>query len=1496
MEVVDIKKPEINTEVVDVKSGINKAHTYPMLVDRRDLSASLALGKTLKEVNQFYSTGITAPIESELNSQISSNRNLITSEKFDQALINQKPANETLVELNDYLGKIDFIKGYLDPGLTSMITGADPLNRDYAINKLSKLAVATNIIQTKIEQTVPNLFSLGTAGDFLDVALSSLPIYSLSVAKANQKFSDRFQEIVYSDLPLEVLEVELKKALDEASDAGLFTEDNSFFLMDMVDGIGYGSGSNAIAMQKFMGWVDVGFGVVGAASKVKNVGKLAEIPSAIKRASGAGANLLGDFSSVLSLTKATPAKVSELFENTVILDDVSKSAIKLGNQTISTLTPIQKRPTFLASNLKQGARLWEETSRANLQLRKILNMSGKALDETAVETLRKTIREKNDAVALESGDKRFIDSDVIIDDFENLVEQAYIGKKDGNPYQGKRGFAAAQKEAERMGSGFEVRPYVNPDEWVIVAERNIPMDQRGFGAEVSKETGFKDFDLYQSSSTEEMRAGPLVKYLGTPMAQTTARNNTLLKQAEAAKSLYTQYIKKTLGSVEKQLKGKELDEVFRVEELVRDNPDITQALTSSEFKTKFFNEFGKRPTKNQVTAYLVQRDLADAEAYIYADRRFKELVGQKAVVVNGVLSKPIFKSEVKAGSKVWDDDVGTLVDPDTLDETATIYANLSPLDGTMKGGSLYYTKKNPDVRRVYHSDVLQYNAGGHRIYEDRAAQFFIKQERKITLSDDTTVSVSPLTVMGVRTEQEANKAILQVNSIIDAITSKVGKSFKQNSEVADAIKALPKNKQDEITEVISKNNEWLTRLDDIDSLLDWAKEGNINLAEKFERVTDGERIVKTGEEFGVDESETYGDAFRANAFKSASRKDNILVGYGGRNLPTVSPRQALERSLLQSTGKATERAYITGAINGFFKEAIDNSLLTNKKDLRGATLRNKILDAKIDTGSTAGKRLELERQKIIARMNSKTFIAKQWDDITLSMSNYLYDKGLVKTSAFIDKFDKDPITALRGYVFDKTMGMFNYDQYWVQAMSTMDVVAIAGVNGVKGSALYGPVRFALANGNEAVIKSIGGLIEKATGLTEKQFTDMVKFLKESGRAVVGDEISEFGSDASQASLLFSKLREKGRFFVKEGELVSRIAGHNTAFIEFYAKFGDDADPFLEVNKRWIISRQDTLTLGMTGASRTSIEQFPFAQFLSYTQRVNEALFSGTFGVGKKILTNAEKTRLAAMHTVMYGAAGWTGFNFAADRIEHTFGIPIDENSYNLIRRGILDTTLSASTGVETDVGARLGAGEGMFTLLVDMADKNVFDFFLGPSGELGQSSLGAIINLAKNISSGNITSAGDDALLFLREIKTVNTAYNLYFGLKYNEARSRANNSYLYDVTDQEAYLRALGIPLEKEQDMFRAVQQTKIDKYFVQSTAKSAQKFQNNFDAAVRAKDWDEARRQGQFLSDLLNTLDPIERSQVQKLIFDSGESMMDNLIRQGIKNETYLLEGVTK
>lgn len=1478
METVEVKKPAVKTENVTVSKPA-VADSIPSVKDRKVLSASQALAKSPDEIVKYYDVGVTAPIDADLNARFSSNKQVIAAEQFDAARAENKDATEALTQIYKGLSEVEYLKSYLDPGMATLITSADPANREYATKKLTKLAIAYDKIQKKVQSTSPGY--LGKAGDFVDSMLSGVPIYSTIVARANEKFADRFQELISMDVPLDVLEKELDVALTEAADAGLFTEENSFFLGDLIDTMAYGSGSNVANFNEALSWIDIGGALAGAPKLIKGATKTAGAVKDIKRVSGLGTSMVTDFGATLGLIKRNPDELVKLLDRAVIMDDVSRSAIKVANQTSSLVTPLTKRPTFLAPSNKEALRIWELESRSMMDLKKVQEYAGKALDEAAVEGLRVEFKTTAAAKAAETGSKRFIDSDIIVDDFENIIHQEFIGRTNGTAFVGPRGLKAAEKLAENLGSGYEVRPYTNANEWVVVKESNVPVDVRGF-----------DFALFKATPTEELRAGPIVKYLGSSHAQMAELQDTILKQGEAAKEIYKQTQQRSLSLIKKSMPKKELNEIFAVEAKVRDDASIKQALSEPEFKDKFFQLHGKQPTKAQVTAYLVERDMMDTLAMINADRRFKELVGQKAVVVDGALAKPVNKADVKAGKKVWDEDKGELLDVADVNNEYQIYANLEPLDGSMRGGALYYTRRTPDVRRVFHSDVMQYNPGGSRMYERNVAQRFVKQARDVELSDGTSVSVSPLTVMAVRTEKEAVKATTQLNNIITAIQVKVGTKLKKSGEVADAIKALSKKDKDELSDVISANKEWNPNYYDVDTLLEWAKDNGVNLGKKFDHVGDGKRIVEDGEVWGVDESATYGDAFRANAFKSYSRKDSVLVGYGGQQLPTVDPKASLERSLMQATTKATERAYMTSASNGFLKSAMDNKVLTNVRDLRGLPLRQKVMQAEIDTSTVSGKRLELERQKIVERMNGQTYIAKQWDNATTSLSNFLYDRGFEKTSNFVNKFDKDPLTALRGYVFDAKLGFFNYDQFWVQGMAAFDVMAIGGMNGVKGTALYSPVRFALANGHDAVIRKFGGLISKVSGLSEQQFSDMVKFLRESGRSIVGVDLSEFGDDASQASMLFAKTREKGRFFFKEGELISRIAAHNTAFIEFYAKFGADADPFLEANKRWITRRQDILTRGMTAASKSSIENLPFAQFLSYSFRINEALFSGSFGIGKKILTNKEKARLAIAHTAMYGAAGWTGFNFVADRLEHLYGTPINENSYNLIRKGVIDYILSNVTGVETDLSSRLGPGEGIFTILMDMAEKNAFEFFLGPSGQLGTSAFSSIVGLAKDLATFNGTLAAEDMMLLLREVKTANVAYNAYIGFYYDEARTKSG-SVLYDTNNTEVLLKTLGIPLEKETDIFRYVNQTKIDKYFIESYTKSIQKLQNNFEAAYRVKDWEEAKKWSRRMGFALNKLDPLTRQKVSDKLRVDSLPMLDSLGIQAFLNETHLLEG---
>jgi hypothetical protein len=376
------------------------------------------------------------------------------------------------------------------------------------------------------------------------------------------------------------------------------------------------------------------------------------------------------------------------------------------------------------------------------------------------------------------------------------------------------------------------------------------------------------------------------------------------------------------------------------------------------------------------------------------------------------------------------------------------------------------------------------------------------------------------------------------------------------------------------------------------------------------------------------------------------------------------------------------------------------------------------------------------------------------------------------------------------------------------------------------------------------------------------------------------------------------VRSAGRLFFNEGELIARISAYSTAYIEYLQKFPGSAAN-TQAGRRWITNRQDVLTQGMTGASRTPVEKLPTTQFMSYMFRVNEAMFSGTFGgKGRRVLTNPERMRLAVVHTALFGASAWAVTGFAMDAYRHYFGTEMDPEVYRALRKGLVDTLLTELTGVESSLSSRLSNSDGIFMIMQDAAEKNIIEFLGGPSVEVGWQATTTGLSVFKNLvgafSGAEVTNpTKDDLLRFARMFSSANQAYNAYTAFKYGEVLTR-DNSFLDRIEDpSEAIFAAFGVPLERQEEAWKFNTFKGYDKFFDKKTAEGIQRAMNSYAEAFRRGDFTEAENYAKIITMKYSSMSPAEQQRVKRLVFPpKGSPITDDLMLQALRNESGFAE----
>ncbi len=1440
---------------------------------------SILIGQPIEAIRPALESGANIALDQQARETTEANK-----QQMVRNFVEDPSMEGELKALQDEILSIENTSRFVTPAELALLTSPSQIQRDYAVQRVGRLVSAQSMILDKLGESSEEGFLSNF--DFVDYALSSAQ--NLFLVNKQREYADRASLLMYDQIVTpEQFEEEFNNILTEMGGQGFFEDNNRFYLGDFVDLFAAGSDSSVASWQKaFAAFDTVTFGL-GAVPTAVRAGKTAvtavkvagSLRNAVKTGAGTGASIISSPARMIGYKTNDPALVQSILDEARLMDDPSKSTL-LHNQTSpSIVTADTLRPERWAHTSSAAIHSYEQQSKVLAEVKTIAGRAGSGIDESKLLVLESKLQADAKIASAQSGDMSYLDSHLYQDELDNLVFAEIRGTDSGMSFTGPNGQVAAQNLADNIGG--EVVEWQNPGHFVVVQTKNVPTGLGEFTPE--------SMAIFTATAPKELGEGIVAKWLGSPATQTTEANRAALLVAEGIQEQWSTVAANRIKEVAKLNSRSERGEVDAMfEELLNGKfASRRESFTEAGFRTEFQNLHKKPATDAQVALYLRVQDARDAESFFVADEFFKNHVNDGVQVLEDQYRVvPMRIENVPKSEYVYDSKSGRTISADKIPAGQTVYKNYDPHQSIFDSGATYILGDDLKTRRLYHSDLLARNAGGPRMYKNGEINYWIKQDRTKAMADGTTHKVAPLTAMGVKTIDEANDVVRSLNKFIDEFGVALGKTKFTNSSL-DALKGNTK-----IDNLIAANSKWNPSVHNLDSLLKWADEAGVDLAAKFDRVRHGEKLIDSDVAGGF-AGMPFEMAMDARALNPMARRNSVLMGYGGKKNRTISPMKAMEKSTSELVANQSYRAYTARAINGLLKSAVQEGVLENAKDLVGLTLRQKLQTAKIRDIPGAGSKLALEQKKILFRLDRKGLADAEWSGLMNNLSNYLYGKGFGRGADMAaDMASVNPMTAMRGFVFDAKLGMFNPSQLYVQASQVINIFAVGGANGLRGGALYGPVRFALHNNNPAVIKRIGEAVAPISGISADEFVDMVAMFKDHGRSMIGVSLAEFGTDAATASSVFGEtvgaVRKAGRFFFNEGELVARTTAWNTAYIEYLAKFPGKS-PRGQQGVKWIMNRQDILTQAMSGASRTNLDRFPFTQFMSYQFRINEAIFAGSFG-GKAVLTGAERLRLAATHTVIFGASGWAVAGTAMDYYNYRFGTDLDEGAYRAIRKGAMDYLLSEISGVDTSLSSRLGSGDNMFMLMKDLGENNIWQTVSGPSGEVGWEALmvlkGAAGNLAKGVTTGDFDDLGASLGRFARTFSTGNQAYNAY--MAYNVGQYLTKDNALLDnkLTDMEAIFISLGVPLEDHEEAFKFTNFAKFEKLLLGSTVKSVQKEWNMANAQLDRGDFDGASETMKGIALLYHALPMHDRSVVEREVRRSGGTIVDNLTLRAMQH----------
>lgn len=1480
----------------------------PRTIDRDTIFFAEATGRPPEEVRQYVENNMTSVLSQESRMSL---HGAIAGAVEGPAQTDEE-LNEQIAAMLEGMSEIEQLSRFIPPSMAAAVRSNIAGARDLAVDRLARVMMTGERIQERME----SMAGVGPAIlDFAEVLVDPLDIIH---QRTYTRLVEEYQDLLAPGVTMEEFEQGLERILTEAEDAGFFSDQNRFYFGSFLDTLGSGVYSGQQRANEYLGWLDLG--ITGATEALplvmrgtRTVRTMAALGGSTALTSGALVRGLGgaaldagrDTLSAINLLRPSANRdnvVQESLTRAIIADNPNNTAVNPSMHTQPSIsTPVGVRSGFLTAPSHIALRTFEMMSESLAMVRDWARSSGRIFDDETLQAFATRMTTDRIAYLRGQGSTRIMDVEVGIDDFNNIIMNDILGTVAGRPFRSE---LAAQRAA---GPGDEVIQ-LGEGQFAIFHRENISPDNLAALPDLGYTGDLRGLALYRATDPDQLGGGLIARF-GSPGAQGDPEMQAYLflsgsVMQRAMHEIHTQTKQLTRG-----MRNREVSEVYRVFDHLAEQTQ-REAYTRQQFIDWFQSPqgFGRAPTDSQVGLYLLEQQRLDTQLFMNANevyrnavrlgaRSFRDINGEE-YVVREVTDLPD-NALINLDGRV------VRADSDEIQDVV-VYQNLGGND--IPGDVQYIASLEPQVRSVRHSDFLVQNSGGHRAYVVNQMQHLVKQRAARVYADGSTSEGAPRTLLGARTEEEATAAVRAMDTIQDELHAAVPVgSFRTADEYATAVRAAATPQMDS---VVLNNNGFYPGITSVDELVDFAIERGLDLRQRFQRVGEGDALhdfVEPNSNIFNLPNLTQADQTRMSVLRGG-RGSLPVPSYGGGTVTTRPTREVIEGSYASSIARTTETAYRIRAAQGTIKAAIDGGVMKRGpfSEIARLPLRTQVerilRDNMIDTTSEVGRRLNLDMRRLQFRLQKDSLTVRGWNSFTRSASNFLYRKGSTWGADKFDRWSSDPISAFRGWAFDAYLGMFNFSQLLMQSVQVINIVGIAGQRGLQGAAMYGPMRFAISNGHPAVIRRIGEVMEGVTGLSPDQFETMVEMFRRSGRGFVDNNLAEMTPSEDAMSRFgggvigqrIRDFREGGRVFFKEGDLVARITGFNTAYLRYLDEVGPISGPDDMRAIRWITNEDQRLTQYMTAESRQAYEQLPFMQFLTYQLRINEAIFSGTLGgSSRRVLSNTERARLGAVHLAMFGAMATTPTAFLVEYLNANTNIGAESNEHvvRLWQRGLLDTILSYVSGSDTAASSRFSSSGGMYNIMRQLAEDNVATIAIGPSGQFAtrafDTGLGTFMSGLRAVATGDTTLLEDDIINLVRLTSSGNYTYNSIMAYRYGEYLSRQGSLVSGDMSRMDAMFLAFGIPLEEIDNVYSYMAQRRIQTSVLHAHARHMNSLYDRASEAVRRGEWEDYSSYMRQISLGLNSLTPWERDVVERRINLDTQSFTDSFILEMIERD---------
>ena len=1247
--------------------------------------------------------------------------------------------------------------------IQNLMLGDNDIN-PYAARTLTNMETWNRLLQKELEANTQG--NLSKAVSFLDVNILreiTIGAFENVTFRSNREGSD-IREAFTNQTPGEFQEW-AKEYIAERKDEGFLRIDSIWNLYKAANDATYLGNDPLAGLIAVFGAADIA--TLGATSLVKG-----GVKSAITTAkSGTIAYDAGTVAGkVLSLSKVRrPVDAVAVIEGEVAAAQVlSKSVDDMGVQIDEVAAgrnlPEELDPTVGPSARPSGVALRQADRKTTLMEKmEEMNRRGSFGDYIEPSTISRVASETAARIAARTNDV-MLNSKVIIDegsdDFKVVVRMGKDGS--GSAFRLKR-------DAEAIAGSDPSLKVVKREEgrgYFIEAEQRIDVLGLPTAAEPFKRGGFI--------------ADSINKMFGAATVRLGDKLGGKFMQAEAGQALIGDLIKPYQKAINK-LKGPEQTNLSDFMTQLRDGElsHMRLAPTRESFESLYKTMYNAKASKDLLNAYDSLIDISDTTWQIRSSDRLKRVVSEGGIYADLTDNYGDIVYRVD-GQRVSIPDSELILDLATGRSLRKTELSSDQIVHKVPGTYLdhLFVANVKSTRVLERVDVMPYNVGGPRT--NAQFRWFVGTGRQQTLASGNTINGGFKTMLGSFGKEQAETAVRQLNTI-----SRKTKALMDEQGVDDVTGLkLSKAEYDDLGEVIRQNNSWNKHITDLEDLVGISLKYGFKFREEFAAKARDQKIsiADEGEDISLSGS-TYGE--QVGTRLNMKRGDTPLFEYGGKQAVNASPVSAIADQFGSEAFGYTNRAASQNAMVGWVKLAESNEgIVTFPKGVSNSDYLNRFLGAEV---TKSGKFNDLaaqlrEQQDVIKRrLNQTTWASDKWDVFTASATESIFEKSGFK----VDLTKTDPSSQLLKVGFYSKFGFFNPDQFMLQSLHALTVAAISPLNGTKALGMTAPLLIvtALPVGPTRTlgIKRLGQHFQKSMGVSEAEFTDLIRYIDESGRNIIDTQIIELQAPqkfgvrstlAGKGAANVGSFLDKSTIFFKEGERATRMSAIATAFLEHRAK-RPDIDPFSADGRSWITNREQDLSFRMTTASRSFVQSGPMrvpTQWLTFSLRALENITVG------RNFTAGERARMFAVMGPMYGMTG-LGIGQMAGYVTERLGFDPDApetvTTFNRIKFGVVDALLSNLLGTETAYATRVAPVDQLIDTWRKLFDEEFMTVIAGPSGEITRDMYQVGVSAISAIFGGRSSMAREDLTQLVRNLSTADKIFKIKELIETGNYRSR---------------------------------------------------------------------------------------------------------------------------